>query len=318
MVQLGRVFELSPWRIAGGYAAFGIAWILVSDRLVYAVFGADSTSLLVQTAKGLLFVGVSAAMIFGLTRAYEAQLAETKGRAISLSEQLQVLHRIFRHDVRNDLTVIYGFAELLRAERRTDQFEAWTQEILETARDLIGMAEKLRIVNEVDIASTAEEPIDVVPIIEHEIEHFRDRYPEATFRTDLPDRLDVFADPSFQYAIHEGLENAMVHHTAPEGERHVEIAADETVSEVTVEITDDGPGIPPEEVAPVESGSEGPLSHGSGVGLWIISWLCRSFDGSVGFDGGDGTTVRMRLEQAEPIEHVTDRLQYEIPTAPGQ
>jgi len=59
---------LNPGRIAVGYVLFGIAWIAVSDRLVLALFETESTRQSAQTAKGWLFVGLSAIFIVSATR----------------------------------------------------------------------------------------------------------------------------------------------------------------------------------------------------------------------------------------------------------
>ncbi len=318
MIQLRRILELTPRRIAGGYAVFGIFWILLSDQLVFSIFGTDATSRLLQTIKGWVFVALSAALILGLTRVREQQLAASEQRAIRAGQQLQVLHRIFRHNVRNDMTVIRGFASLIRERNTEAEFDPWLREVSETARDVIGMSEKLQIVNDVDIGEAQDKPVDMVSVLEAELERFETRYPEVTVKTELPDQLFVSAGWTIQYVIREALQNAMDHHTDPPADRRITITAEKKISDVTIEISDNGPGIPEDEIAPIESGTESPLSHGSGVGLWIISWLCRSFDGSVRFETDDGTTVSFTLERAAPFEQVTGRVQHELYATSGQ
>ncbi|MFP4529715.1 MAG: sensor histidine kinase [Halodesulfurarchaeum sp.] len=312
MVKLRQFFEFTPRRIAGGYALFGILWIALSDRLVFFVFGSGSSSFAIQTVKGWAFVGLSAALIFGVVRFRERQLDASKRRAIATGQQLQVLQRLFRHNVRNDMTVVRGFLSLARKRNADQDVGSWLREIEESTADLLEMSEKLQILNDIEVGEDPGKPIDVALVIDQEVTRFRDRYPEVTVETDLPEHLHVQADWSIQHAIREALENAMDHHHAPEAERRVEIVGTKTMSEVRITITDDGPGIPIAEVEPIESGTERPLAHGSGVGLWVIAWLCRSFDGSVTFDDEDGTTVEMTFKQADPIEHVTERLKREL------
>jgi len=64
-------------------------------------------------------------------------------------------------------------------------------------------------------------------------------------------------------------------------------AADGDGVEIVVE--DDGPGIPEEELAAVQTRTETALRHGSGLGLWIVDWGSRTLGGDVSFEVEDGT-----------------------------
>jgi signal transduction histidine kinase len=69
---------------------------------------------------------------------------------------------------------------------------------------------------------------------------------------------------------------------------------------VVVEVSDDGPGIPEGEFSPIADGGEGALDHGSGIGLWIVSWSVAAVGGELHVDTGDGgTTVAISLPAAD-------------------
>jgi len=93
-------------------------------------------------------------------------------------------------------------------------------------------------------------------------------------------------------AVTELVENALTHGGA---RPTVTVTVEDEGEWVTVEVSDDGPGIDPEELAALETGAERPLSHASGLGLWLVSWTVESSGGDVSFDVEDGTTVRLRL-----------------------
>jgi len=305
MSRLSRLWRLTPRRIAGGYVLFGIAWIGVSDQVVLALFEAEATRLTAQTLKGWVFVGLSALLIFGLSSARERQLERAYDQAAAANQQLQVLHRIFRHNVRNDMTVLQGFSRIIR-EHSNDVPETWLGALDETATGIIESSKKLRIVG--DVEGEPNGTVDVVTIIEEEIERFQSQYPEVELTASLPDRLLVQGEWALQYAVREALENAMEHHSAPAGERQIAVDVVSSGRTASVTIADDGPGIPEAETAPIEAGEEKPLSHGSGVGLWLIVWLCRRHGGSVAFHTETGTTVELSLPLADPVDRVTDRL----------
>ncbi|MDR5656161.1 HAMP domain-containing sensor histidine kinase [Halodesulfurarchaeum sp. HSR-GB] len=311
MFHVRRVLEFTPRRMASGYAVFGSLWVLLSDRIVFATVAAESTLALVQTIKGWVFVGLSATLILGLTRVRERQLEDSRHRAITASQQLQVLHRIFRHNVRNDITVIRGYSQLLQEQFETDRAAAWLEQIRETAGQVIDTSEKLRIVSEVEV-SEDRDVVDLVSIVDGELARFESQFPGVEVTRDLPERLPVQADTSIQYAIREALENAMEHHPDPPAERQISVTGDTSIGAATIEITDNGPGIPVDEVEPIESGDESQLSHGSGVGLWLIAWICQNYGGRVVFEPADGTTVALSFERADPIDEATDRLYGEL------
>lgn len=74
-----------PWRVAGLYGLFGLAWILFSD-LGLSRLGLDhATELTVQMWKGWAYVLLSAALIYGLLRMVVARLA-AQAEALKSSE----------------------------------------------------------------------------------------------------------------------------------------------------------------------------------------------------------------------------------------
>jgi len=67
-----------------------------------------------------------------------------------------------------------------------------------------------------------------------------------------------------------------------------------------IRVDDDGPGLPEAERAVLESGSETPLVHGQGLGLWLVYWVVTGLDGDVEVvEFRDGTTVEVRLPRPD-------------------
>jgi signal transduction histidine kinase len=69
---------------------------------------------------------------------------------------------------------------------------------------------------------------------------------------------------------------------------------------IAVTVTDDGPGLPPQDAAVLEGESETPLDHGSGLGLWLTNWVVGTNGGTVSVveSGADGTTIRLTFPAA--------------------
>jgi Signal transduction histidine kinase len=96
-----------------------------------------------------------------------------------------------------------------------------------------------------------------------------------------------------RYALSELLENAVEH----SGETPtVVVRGAETATGSRLVVADDGPGIPANEQAVIDAGSETPLSHGSSLGLWGVRWAVQTLGGSLSFEESDlgGTSCRAR------------------------
>jgi len=48
----------------------------------------------------------------------------------------------------------------------------------------------------------------------------------------------------------------------------------------------------------IERGGETALEHGSGIGLWIVTWCVRTLGGDLEFETTEGTTATVRLPGA--------------------
>ncbi|MFB6134001.1 MAG: sensor histidine kinase [Halanaeroarchaeum sp.] len=79
-------------------------------------------------------------------------------------------------------------------------------------------------------------------------------------------------------AIEELLENAVVHN---DEEPTVRVEARRAEEKVRLRIEDNGPGIPEYERAVLQRGKETPLSHGSGLGLWLVHWIVTMNGGTL-------------------------------------
>ncbi|MFB6184746.1 MAG: ATP-binding protein [Haloarculaceae archaeon] len=100
----------------------------------------------------------------------------------------------------------------------------------------------------------------------------------------------------FEIAVSNLVENAIEHNDAAEPWVRVRVDADD--QRVRVRVADDGPEIPAMEQKVLETGTEDPLQHGSGVGLWLTYWCVSAVGGSIAFDARDprGNVVTLAFE----------------------
>ncbi|MUV88506.1 PAS domain S-box protein [Halapricum sp. CBA1109] len=208
---------------------------------------------------------------------------------------IQVLNRVLRHNLRNDMTVIRGYAEML--------YETLDAEGATQARKIVDKSDQLLALSETarQFETTLEAPpkittADVVPVVSRAAARIDDEYPGATITVQTPETATARSSPSLETAITELLDNAAKH----AGERPsitVTVLVDDST---TVRIEDDGPGLPNNERAVLSSGDETPLEHGGGLGLWLTYCIVESLGGRLTVpEHDDGTCIEVTLRRPD-------------------
>jgi PAS domain S-box-containing protein len=214
--------------------------------------------------------------------------------------QLQVLHRLLRHNLRNDLNVIEGFAEMLKNELDDEQYRQFATRIHTNATQLAELSETAKTIEAVaGHRSLTREPIPIGNLIRSTVETCAQSYEHADiFLEDLPESA-VSAGPHLETAIGELVENAIEHNDADSP--RVSISVEVDAETATVTISDNGPGIPSEEWAVVTGDKEiSQLEHGSGLGLWLVRWVTEGYGGDLTYHcWGEGSTISIQLPLAD-------------------
>ncbi|MDY7083112.1 MAG: HAMP domain-containing sensor histidine kinase, partial [Halobacteria archaeon] len=172
-------------------------------------------------------------------------------------------------NLRNEMNIILGYAEILVDELQNSSLETSVREVKQTGEELVEMSNKARYVEEVIRGQrNRQSSFDIENIISGVIEKFEKEYPDDeldVFESDEDERW-VSADNQIRVAIEELVENAIQHNDTPEPEVHISVSPADAMGWVEIEIEDNGPGIPEEERKVLEKGEETPLAHGSGFG----------------------------------------------------
>lgn len=205
----------------------------------------------------------------------------------------QVFERTLRHNIRNDVNVLEGYAQRIQAAANGESVEM-AERIAETSQDLADTSRKARTVGRLVDRDSQVAEIDICGALDALIEVVESSYSDVDFQLSCPDETHVEIDPTVQIGLQNLIENAAEHN---EGDvQTVEIGVEEVEDGVIVTITDDGPGIPGSELSVIENKEETPLKHGSGLGMWVIYWVDETTGASISFDTGDsGTTATVRI-----------------------
>ncbi|TQQ83391.1 PAS domain-containing protein [Halonotius terrestris] len=215
-------------------------------------------------------------------------------------QQLSVLNRVLRHNLRNAINVIEGNAALLDEEVEREDLQACVNGIEQRVKNLSQLSEKAVTVRSLfDQGREINTACDVRTLLETVADEFEDRHPEASFTVDDFEPMYVRADVRLKMALTELVSNAIVHNDQSTPTVTVTAGPSETGRAgewVDIEITDNGPGIPPHERKTIESGDETPLQHGTGLGLWLVYWAISLLGGDITIDEAEaGTRITLTL-----------------------
>ena len=209
--------------------------------------------------------------------------------------QLQVLHRLLRHNLRNDLNVVAGFAELLAEEVDSPTHAEYAERIVSNVRDLIELSENAKHIEAVAGQQSLERSaVAVDEMVQTVVDQYQRLYPEAEIDVDIPAGITVSAGKHLQTALGELVENGLEHTQQPPA---VRVSAEHGEGVVELTVWDNGSGIPDDEWAVITGDAEiSQLKHGSGLGLWLVRWVAEAYGGQLTrWVDDEGSAVSIRL-----------------------
>lgn len=204
------------------------------------------------------------------------------------TEQLETLNRVVRHDIRNDMGVILGWANSL-ANHVDPAGESALQRVISKGDHVIELTDILGdVVQSISGTGTATiEPIDLSRILETEIKAVSQSHSSAKINVSgtIP-QGPVQANEMLSSVFRNILENAVRHSDKAPAE--VDIFCTEQAETIQVEIADTGPGVPDNQKKEIfGKGKKGLESPGSGIGLYLVHTLTEQFGGEVWVEDND-------------------------------
>ncbi|WP_435101949.1 sensor histidine kinase [Halarchaeum sp. P4] len=301
-LQISTAFQprILAWTLGGllFFGGFIALFAMISYRDPLMQLGTLRWGFSVGGGLGFLVGYLNARSVDALLEAERATVqAEEAQRQQRL---LEYVNAILRHEVLNTVTVISGYAELIKDGSAEDPQEA-ASTIYRQSTEMASVIEDVRILTETATGETTKEPVDVTAVLADELERLRDRYPQVDVTRQLPEEAYVRADPLLKRLFSNLLNNAVEHNDADQP--RVEVTVTTTGRTVTVEIADNGPGIAePTREELFDSEPRNDTTHG--LGLTIVGLLAERYDGHVELTetGDAGSVFTVELPRAASPE----------------
>jgi PAS domain S-box-containing protein len=228
---------------------------------------------------------------------------ETEERLRRKNEQLTLLNRIVRHDIRNDMNVVTGWAESLDDDATAEEREVIGR-ILGASRHTIELTEDLGDLMEIledESEGVDLHPVDLGRVVEGELERVTRSFEDVELRTDgeIPSVL-VEANGMLSSVVGNLLNNAVQHN---DGETaRIDVGIEIREGTAVLSMADDGPGIPEERREEVfRRNARGLDSEGTGVGLYLVTTLVDAYGGEIRIADNEprGTVFVVELVRAQ-------------------
>ena len=259
-------WRVARWTVAGSVTALAA----LGATLLVRVFEGRP---LVEPAFPLLVSAGAGALAGAVAGYYAVRQASEARRAREATRAVSFVNHLLRHDLRNDLSTIQGYADLDGDARDPDHravISRKAQEGIDRIDATSGIADTLlgdATLRQMDLADTARAVVD-------DVERARD----VTVETDLDEPAPVAATDGLRSVVDNLVENA-AEHAGPGARVRVAVRVDSET--VTLTVADDGPGIPPDRRDALFD-AEGDMG-----GLRIVEALVDAYGGRVSVDDSE-------------------------------
>lgn len=236
---------------------------------------------------------VGRTIVFGDITVQVEREQQLRAREEDLDLMRQVLSRVLRHNIRNQLQLVRGTNEMLAEQLDGDQ-QKTAERAVSVVDDIVALSDKARGVETLVEQDQTTQSLDLGTTLRQIVDGYRTEFPNVSFTYEGAEECVVETTPSVDLVFENLVENAAEHNTA--SEPRVEVTLSQTTDEVCVTISDNGPGIPSQELSVLEQGEETDLEHGSGLGLWVVNWILTGSPASIQYDtAANGTEATVHI-----------------------
>lgn len=215
---------------------------------------------------------------------------------VQQNEHINVLNRIMRHNIRNELTVLMGLTKYVEQSVKDEDTKKRCKKLENSYQRLNRLSQESSTINNI-IKNT-----DYLRIINIKTQ-IKTSLSECEINTNcvnvnIPSDIYVKAGTELYHAFSALIDNAIRYNDNPDPFVDIYIHK-QTPEYVILHIKDNGPGINKQEKSVInENNTISTLNHGSGLGLWLSKWVVELYNGKIRIQNnieGGGTIIQIKL-----------------------
>ena len=208
-----------------------------------------------------------------------SDVSDMRDRIKDLKLAQKVSKRILRHNVKNKLTPIMGYAEMIDSDEYSDKIHKNAEDLADTSGKAILMH------NSITSDTTVEaNPVDMVKdvISDYDNQDIDMVYDLENVRVELPMDADI--------VLQECIDNSIDHN----GDNvDIRFELEEDASNIKITYKDNGSGIPKDEIEVTNGLEETEMKHSTGCGIWMLKYVIESAGGKVNLSNDNGAVIEI-------------------------
>jgi PAS domain S-box-containing protein len=221
-------------------------------------------------------------------------------------QQLSVLQRILRHDLRNNLNEILLSVQLAGRKATNDAVRQQLDGAEQTIAETLSLSRDVRQFKQAfESGGIDNSVVDIAETTREQLATIRTERTNVDFSVDLSGAARVVTNDLVGRAVRNVIRNAIEHNDSDSPRVAVTLDRRHDTDELELRVADNGPGIPDETIDVLNSEQEAQLDHLDGFGLWLVHWVLTLSGGSLEFAENTprGTVVTLVLPAAETTDH---------------
>jgi len=281
IVPLFMLYFKKPMGFVYGGFLLSATFLLMGDIIYnyYVIWGIYYTGSLPDVFYNLSYLVLLVTMFEAYKRKVRIVTIDDLERE---KRKIELLNKLMRHDILNDLSAILGYLEIY-GETRDPELLSKIRMRVENSINLI------RAIRAIERKAELK-PVNLRSVVLKEVSDVN-----ADIRIDVPE-LKVLADELLSSVVRNLVINAIIHNDEKKPE--ISISAKEEDGWVELKIADNGPGIPDEMKEKVFE--EGMGSH-MGLGLFLVKSIVESYGGRIWIEDNEpkGAVFVVKLRSAQ-------------------